>query len=129
MRFADRSITAIGAIPARAAGISLAHSLLQAAECAIHATGDPFSSPAPYSCGFAVVSSDAGVGSVSVVLSGCVGAVAESSGVVVSLSAGELLGVVGVVGAGSVDGSVVTVLSGVWVLLGCEPVAVITSPL
>ena len=83
------------------------------------------------SVGSAVVSSDAGVGSVSVVLSGCVGAgaVAESSGVVVSLSAGELLGVVGVVGAGSVDGSVVTVLSGVWVLLGCEPVAVITSPL
>ena len=67
-------------------------------------------------------------GSVSV-LSGCVGAVAESSGVVVSLSAGELLGVVGVVGAGSVDGSVVSVLSGVGVLLGCEPVAVITSPL
>ena len=68
-------------------------------------------------------------GSVSV-LSGCVGAVAESSGVVVSLSAGELLGVVGVVGVvgavGSVDGSVVTVLSGGWVLLCCEPVAGIT---
>ena len=133
MRFADRSITAIGAIPARAAGISLAHSLLQAAECAIHAPGDPFSSPAPYSCGSAVVYSDAGVGSVSVVLSGCVGAgaVAESSGVVVSLSAGELLGVVGAVGVvgtvGSVDGSVVTVLSGVWVLLCCEPVAGISQ--
>ena len=83
------------------------------------------------SVGSAVVSSDAGVGSVSVVLSGCVGAgaVAESSGVVVSLSAGELLGVVGVVGAGSADGSAVTLLSGVWVLLCCEPVAVITSPL
>ena len=136
MRFADRSITAIGAIPARAAGISLAHSLLQAAECAIHAPGDPFSSPAPASFGSAVVSSDAGVGSVSVVLSGCVGAgaVAEGSGVVVSLFVGELLGavsVVGVVGAvGSADGSVVTPLSGVWVLLCCEPsaVTVITSP-
>ena len=130
MRFADRSITAIGAIPARAAGISLAHSLLQAAECAIHAPGDPFSSPAPYSCGFAVVSSDAGVGSVSVVLSGCVGAgaVAESSGVVVSLSAGELLGVVGVVGVVGAVGSVVTMLFGSWVLLCCEPVAAI-SPL
>ena len=87
------------------------------------------------SVGSAVVSSDAGVGSVSVVLSGCVGAgaVAEGSGAVVALSAGVLLGVVGAVGAvgavGSVDGSVVTVLSGVWVLLGCEPVAVITSPL
>ena len=70
-------------------------------------------------------------GSVSV-LSGCVGAVAEGSGAVVALSAGVLLGVVGavgVVGIGSVDGSVVTVLSGVWVLLGCEPVAGITSPL
>ena len=80
------------------------------------------------SVGSAVVSSDAGVGSVSVVLSGCVGAgaVAESSGVVVSLSAGELLGVVGVVGAGSADGSAVTLLSGVWVLLCCEPVAGIT---
>ena len=67
--------------------------------------------------------------------SGCVaaGAVAEGSGVVVVLSFGVLLGVVGavvVVGTvGSVDGSVVTVLSGVWVLLCCEPVAVITSPL
>ena len=64
--------------------------------------------------------------------SGCVaaGAVAEGSGVVVVLSFGVLLGVVGAVGAtGSVDGSAVTLLSGVWVLLGCEPVAVITSPL
>ena len=64
-------------------------------------------------------------GSVSV-LSGCVGAVAEGSGAVVALSAGVLLGVVGtvgVVGVGSVEGSVVTVLSGVWVLLCCEPVA------
>ena len=134
MRFADRSITAIGAIPARAAGISLAHSLLQAAKCAIHATGDPFSSLAPASRGSAVVSSGAGVGSVSVG-SGCVaaGAVAEGSGVVVVLSFGVLLGVVGAVGVvgtvGSVDGSVVTVLSGVWVLLCCGPVAVITSPL
>ena len=70
-------------------------------------------------------------GSVSV-LSGCVGAgaVAESSGAVVALSAGVLLGVVGAVGAvGSVDGSVVTVLSGAWVLLCCEPVAGIPSPL
>ena len=79
-----------------------------------------------------VVSSGAGVGSVSVV-SGSVGAVAEGSGVVVSLFAGVLLGVVGAVGAvgavGSVDGSMVTLLSGAWVLLGCEPVAVITSPL
>ena len=78
-----------------------------------------------------VVVSGAGVGSVSVG-SGCVaaGAVAEGSGVVVVLSFGVLLGVVGAVGAvGSVDGSVVTVLSGVWVLLGCEPVAVLTSPL
>ena len=80
-----------------------------------------------------VVVSGAGVGSVSVG-SGCVaaGAVAEGSGVVTVLSFGVLLGVVGtvgVVGVGSVDGSVVTVLSGVWVLLGCEPVAVITSPL
>ena len=51
---------------------------------------------------------------------------------VVVLSFGVLLGVVGavgVVGVGSVDGSAVTLLSGVWVLLGCEPVAVITSPL
>lgn len=74
-----------------------------------------------------VVVSGAGVGSVSVG-SGCVaaGAVAEGSGAVVALSAGVLLGVVGavgVVGVGSVDGSVVTVLSGAWVLLGCEPVA------
>ena len=81
-----------------------------------------------------VVSSGAGVGSVSVG-SGCVaaGAVAEGSGAVVALSAGALLGVVGVVGVvgtvGSVDGSAVTVLSGAWVLLCCEPVAVITSPL
>ena len=70
-------------------------------------------------------------GSVSV-LSGCVGAVAEGSGAVVALSAGVLLGVVGavgVVGVGSVDGSVVTVLSGVWVLLCCEPVTGITYPL
>ena len=68
------------------------------------------------------------------VVSGCVaaGAVGEGSGVVVLFSAGALLGVVGavgVVGAGSVDGSVVPVLSGGWVLLCCEPVAVITSPL
>ena len=78
-----------------------------------------------------VAVSGAGVGSVSVG-SGCVaaGAVAEGSGVVVVLSFGVLLGVVGAVGAiGSVDGSAVTLLSGVWVLLGCEPVAVITSPL
>ena len=84
--------------------------------------------------GSAVVSFDAGVCSVSVVLSGCVGAgaVAEGSGVVVSLSAGVLLGVVGAVGVvgtvGSADGSVVTALSGAWVLLCCEPVAAI-SPL
>ena len=75
-----------------------------------------------------VVVSGAGVGSVSVG-SGCVaaGAVYEGSGAVVALSAGVLLGVVGVVGvvgAGSVDGSVVTVLSGGWVLLCCEPVTV-----
>lgn len=84
----------------------------------------------------AVVSSGAGVGSVSVG-SGCVaaGAVAEGSGAVVALSAGVLLGVVGavgavgVVGAGSVDGSAGTLLSGVCVLLGCEPVTVITSSL
>ena len=81
------------------------------------------------------------------VVSGCVaaGAVAEGSGVVVALSAGVLLGVVGaggavgvvgvvgVVGAGSVDGTVdgtvVTVLSGTWVLFCCEPLTVITSPL
>ena len=82
------------------------------------------------SVGSAVVSSDAGVDSVSVVLSGCVGAgsVAESSGVVVSLSAGELLGVVGVVDAVGAAGSVVTMLFGSWVLLCCEPVAAI-SPL
>ena len=71
-------------------------------------------------------------GSVSV-LSGCVSAVAEGSGAVVALSAGVLLGVVGVVGAGSVDGSVdgtvVTVLSGAWVLFCCEPGTVISAPL
>ena len=77
-----------------------------------------------------VAVSGAGDGSVSVV-SGCVaaGAVAEGSGVVVVLSFGVLLcvvGTVGVVGAGSVDGSAVTVLSGAWVLLCCEPVAGIT---
>ena len=82
----------------------------------------------------AVVSSGAGVGSVSVG-SGCVaaGAVAEGSGAVVALSAGVLLGVVGAVGAvgavgvvgavGSADGSVVTPLSGVWVVFCCEPMA------
>ena len=79
-----------------------------------------------------VVSSGAEVGSVSVG-SVSVGAVAEDSGVVVVLSFGVLLGVVGAVGVvgtvGSADGSAVTLLSGVWVLLGCEPVAVITSPL
>lgn len=78
-----------------------------------------------------VVVSGAGVGSVSVG-SGCVaaGAVAEGSGAVVALSAGVLLCVVGVVGTvGSADGSAVTLLSGVWVLLGCEPVAVIALPL
>ena len=95
-----------------------------------------------------VAVSGAGDGSVSVV-SGCVaaGAVAEGSGVVIALSAGVLLGVVGaggaggaggavgavgavdVVGAGSVDGTVVTVLSGAWVLFCCEPVTVITAPL
>ena len=82
------------------------------------------------SVGSAVVSSDAGVGSVSVVLSGCVGAgaVAEGSGVVVSLFAGELLGVVSVVGAVGAAGSMVTMLFGSWVLLCCEPVAAI-SPL
>lgn len=77
-----------------------------------------------------VAVSGAGVGSVSVVVSGCVGVVAEGAGVVVSLFAGVLLGVVGVVGVvgavGSVDGSMVTLLSGAWVLLGCEPVTVIT---
>ena len=76
-----------------------------------------------------VVSSGAEVGSVSVG-SVSVGAVAEDSGVVVVLSFGVLLGVVGVVGVvgavGSADGSVVTVLSAVWVLLCCEPVAVIS---
>ena len=54
-------------------------------------------------------------GSVSV-LSGCVGAVAEGSGAVVALSAEVLLcvvGAVGVVGVGSFDGSLITVLSGV----------------
>ena len=80
--------------------------------------------------------------------SGCVavGACAEGSGVEVSLSVGALLGVVcafGAVGAvgsvdgsvdnsvdGSVDGPAVTLRSGVWVLLCCEPSAatVITSP-
>ena len=75
-----------------------------------------------------VVVSGAEDGSVSV-LSGCVesGAGAAGSDAVVSLSAGELPGVVGAVGTvGSADGSSVTL---VWVLLGCEPVAVITSPL
>lgn len=70
----------------------------------------------------AVVALSAGV------MLGVIGAVAEGSGVVVALSFGVLLGVVGtvgVVGVGSVEGSVVTVLSGVWVLLCCEPVAVI----
>lgn len=78
-----------------------------------------------------VVVSGAGVGSVSVV-SCSVGAVAEGSGAVAVLFFGVLLsvfGAVGVVGAGSVDGSAVTLLSGVWVLLCCEPVAVITLPL
>lgn len=75
-----------------------------------------------------VVISGAGVGSVSVV-SGCVesGAGAAGSDAVVSLSAGELPGVVGAVGTvGAADGSSVTL---VWALPGCEPVAVITSPL
>ena len=80
-----------------------------------------------------VAVSGAGDGSVSVV-SGCVaaGAVAEGSGVMVVLSFGVLLGVVGAVGAvgvvgavGSADGSVVTALSGAWVLLCCDTVAVI----
>ena len=76
-----------------------------------------------------VAASGVGAGSESVG-SGCVaaGAVVEGSGAVVALSFGVLLGVVGtvgVVGVGSVEGSVVTVLSGVWVLLCCEPVAVI----
>ena len=65
------------------------------------------------------------------VVSGSVGVLAEGLGAVVALSAGVLLGVVGAVGVvgtvgsadGSADGSVVTVLSGVWVLLCCEPVA------
>ena len=78
-----------------------------------------------------VAVSGAGDSSVSVG-SGCVaaGAVAEGSGVVVVLSFGVLLGVVGAVGAmgaiDSADGSAVTLLSGVWVLLCCEPVAGIT---
>lgn len=78
-----------------------------------------------------VVSSGAGDGSVSVV-SGCVaaGSVAEGSGVVVVLSFGVLLGVVGAVGVvgtvGSADGSAVTLLSGVWVLLCCDLVTVIS---
>lgn len=82
-----------------------------------------------------VAVSGAGDGSVSVV-SGCVaaGAVADGSGVVVVISVGVLLGVVGAVGVvstvgsvdGSVDGSVVTVLSGAWVLLCCDPVTVIS---
>ena len=84
-----------------------------------------------------VVSSGAEVGSVSVG-SVSVGAVAEDSGVVVVLSFGVLLGVVGAVGVvgtvgsadgsvdGSVDGPAVTLRSGVWVLLCCEPVAVIS---
>ena len=76
-----------------------------------------------------VAVSGAGVGSVSVV-SGSVGAFAEGSDVVVALSVGVLLGVVGAVGAvGSVDGSAVKPLFGSWVLFCCEPVAVITSPL
>lgn len=79
-----------------------------------------------------VAVSGAGVGSVSVG-SGCVaaGAVTEDSGAVVALSAGVLLGVVGVVGVvgavGSADGLAVTLLSGAWMLLCCEPVAVIKS--
>ena len=67
-------------------------------------------------------------GSVSV-LSDCTGSgvVAAGSDAVVLFSAGELPGVVGAVGAvGSADGSAVTVLSGGWVLLCCEPVAVIS---
>ena len=81
-----------------------------------------------------VASSGAGVSSVSV-STGCVGVglVDEGSGVVVALFAGVLLGVVGAVGVvgatGSADGSAVTLLSGVCVLLGCKPVAVINSPL
>lgn len=63
-------------------------------------------------------------GSVSV-LSDCAGSgvVAAGSDAVVLFSAGELPGVVGAVGA---VGSAVTVLSGGWVLLCCEPVAVIS---
>ena len=73
-----------------------------------------------------VVVSGAGVGSVSVV-SCSVGAGAAGSDAVVSLSAGELPGVVGAVGTvGAADGSSVTL---VWALPGCAPVAVITSPL
>ena len=53
------------------------------------------------------------------------GSVAEGLDVVVVLSAGVLLGVVGVVGA---IGSAVTVLFGSGVLLCCEPVAGITPP-
>ena len=80
-----------------------------------------------------VAASGVGAGSESVG-SGCVaaGAVVEGSGAVVALSAGVLpsvVGAVGVVGVGSVDGSAVTVLSGAWVLLCCEPVAGIPSPL
>ena len=81
------------------------------------------------SVGSAVVSSDAGGGSVSVVLSGCVGAGAVAEGSVVSLSAGELLGVVSVVGAVGAVGSVIAMLFGSWMLLCCEPVAGIPSPL
>ncbi len=58
------------------------------------------------------------------------GVVVESSVVGVSLSAGVLLGVVGEVGAaGSADGSVATASSDVWVMLCCEPTAVISPPL
>ena len=51
-----------------------------------------------------------------VVLSGCVvaGAVVEGAGALLSFSAGVLLGSAGAVG--SVDGSVVALLSGAWVL-------------
>ena len=81
-----------------------------------------------------VAVSGTGVGSVSVVSGSVgVGAVAEGSGAVVLLSAGALPGVVGAVGVvgtvGSADGSIVPALSGAWVLLCCEPVAVIASPL
>ena len=80
------------------------------------------------SVGSTVVSSDAGVCPVSVVLSGCVGAgaVTEGSGVAVSLSGGELLGAVSVVCVVGAVGSVVTMLFCSWVLLCCEPVAGIT---